>query len=279
MKKILTLALSAGLFNLAFAQKITLVKWETDTLLQVPEAVIYDAVNKSIYAANINGEPWGKDGNGFIAKLSASGKVEQLKWVTGLDAPKGMGIYGGKLYVADITKLVIIDINSGKIEKAVEAADVKQLNDVTVDDKGRVYVSESGGKGVYLLENNKLVLWYENQELKKPNGLLALKTALRMVDAGNGGFYTINYTDKSLKNTAKGLFGGDGIVEIGADEYLVSNWNGEVNYVKGEKVEKILDTKQEKKNAADIWYIAEEKLVLVPTFFGNTVAAYQLNKN
>ncbi|MBK6477899.1 MAG: hypothetical protein IPF93_06335 [Saprospiraceae bacterium] len=34
----------------------------------------------------------------------------------GLQAPKGMGIFNGKLYVADLKEVVTIDIASGKIE-------------------------------------------------------------------------------------------------------------------------------------------------------------------
>ena len=38
------------------------------------------------------------------------------EWVTGLDAPKGSAIGGDKLYVADLTKLRIVDLASGAFE-------------------------------------------------------------------------------------------------------------------------------------------------------------------
>lgn len=280
MKNKILLTLSAALLSLSLsAQKIKLVKkWETDTVLKQPESVIYDAVNKIIYTSNIDGEPWGKDGSGFISKITPEGKVEKLKWITGLDAPKGLGIFNNKLYIADITKVVIVDIKKGKIEKTVDVTGAKQLNDVTVDESGKVYISDSGDDKVYQLEGNKASLWVKDKELKGPNGVLALKNNLKLIDMGSGNFYEIDYTTKKLKQLAKGITAGDGLVEIGNDEYLISNWNGEVNYVKGDKVEKILDTKAEKRNAADIWYIPSEKLLLIPTFFGNTVAAYQLKK-
>ncbi|MDZ7606331.1 MAG: hypothetical protein U5K79_12260 [Cyclobacteriaceae bacterium] len=59
--------------------------------------------------------------------------------------------------------------------------------------------------------------------------------------------------------------------------YLVSDWNGEVFYIdnSGNKTS-LLNTKAQKKNTADIWFISEEQLLLVPTFFDNRVVAYKL---
>ena len=40
----------------------------------------------------------------------------------------------------------------------------------------------------------------------------------------------------------------------------------------------ILDTRQDSLNAADIEYIKSKNLLLVPTFFKNTVRAYEVTK-
>ena len=86
------------LYGTAQSQEHKLVKlWETDTLLKVPESVRYDAVNKILYTANIDGQPWGKDGKGSIGKVEQKKKIIASEWVTGLDAPKGTGIHAGKL--------------------------------------------------------------------------------------------------------------------------------------------------------------------------------------
>jgi len=79
-----------------------------------------------------------------------------------------------------------------------------------------------------------------------------------------------------LRKIAEGLVGGDGIIPYGSD-FIISNWNGEINYVsaKGE-VTKLLDTKTDKVNAADIAYLPEQKLLLVPTFFANKLVAYEV---
>jgi hypothetical protein len=52
-----------------------------------------------------------------------------------------------------------------------------------------------------------------------------------------------------------------------------------VHYVSPEwKNTKLLDTSADKINAADIEYIPEKRLLLVPTFFKNTVVAYEVSK-
>ncbi len=75
---------------------------------------------------------------------------------------------------------------------------------------------------------------------------------------------------------ADSLQGGDGVVAMG-DNYIVSGWNGAVFHItgSGEKT-LLLDTQDIKMNAADIEFISDKKLLLVPTFFGNTVAAYEV---
>src|SRR5688572_13044991 len=62
------------------------LKWETDTLLTTCESVIYDKERDVLYVANINGAPDGKDGNGFISKVSLDGKITEAQWVKGMDA-------------------------------------------------------------------------------------------------------------------------------------------------------------------------------------------------
>ena len=68
--------------------------------------------------SSINGQILEKDGNGYISRLSPDGKVVSAKWVTGLNAPKGLRSAGGVLWVADIDEVVAIDIGSGRSPSA-----------------------------------------------------------------------------------------------------------------------------------------------------------------
>jgi len=41
----------------------------------------------------------------------------------------------------------------------------------------------------------------------------------------------------------------------------------------------VLNTKDNGESAADIWFIPEKNLLLIPTFFKNKVTAYQVKVN
>lgn len=254
------------------------LKWKTDTILKVPESVLYNEADKLIYVANINGKPDSADGNGFISRLNLDGSIAQLEWVKGLDAPKGMGVYKGKLYVTDIHKLVVIDIATAKVEKSIVVDSSEFLNDVTIDAKGDVYFTDSGAKRIHLYKDGVVSLWTKDPLLMKPNGILAMENSLRIIDMQTGLFYDADYTTKKLTGVADTIPGGDGVMQIAKNEYIISCWPGEVYYIKDASVKKILDTKADKLNAADAWYIEEENLLLVPTFFGNSVMAYTITK-
>lgn len=251
-------------------------KWETEAVLSIPESVLFDKSQNILYVSNINGESGEKDGNGFISKLTTSGKVIELEWIKNLDAPKGMGMVGKLLYIADLTKVIVVDTQTGQRVKEISPDGAQFLNDVTVDAKGTVYVSDSSGKKVYKIVNDVATVYVESPDFQKPNGLLATADKMYVIDMGSGIFYNVDASNQLVK-AAEGLMGGDGIVPVGKNDFLVSNWNGEISYVTaGGQTKILLDTKAEKLNAADIEFLEKEKLVLVPTFFGNKVVAYEL---
>src|SRR5258705_8138625 len=76
--------------------------WETDSVLAVPESALY--YNDTLYVSLINGQAWDADHKGGIAKLDKKGNILDSVWVVGLNAPKGMGVWENKLYVADISE-------------------------------------------------------------------------------------------------------------------------------------------------------------------------------
>jgi hypothetical protein len=252
-------------------------KWESDTSMTTCESVIYDKTNDVLYVANINGVPDGKDGNGFISKLGLDGKVTNAQWVKGMDAPKGMGIANGKLYVTDIDRVHEIDIATGKISKTYKVQGAKFLNDITTDAAGKVYISDSGGGAISVIENGKLSKWIEN--LQGPNGLFAEGNEILTVLWDGKTLNVIDPTSKQLTVKTDSIDNGDGIEAIGNGEYLVSSWNGMVHHISADwKKTLVLDTRADTVNAADIEYIQEKNLLLIPTFFKNKVVAYEVSK-
>jgi sugar lactone lactonase YvrE len=267
----LTLAASTSLHG-ASAQLVK--KWETDAQLKTPESVLFDAGGKVLYVANIDGkEPWAKDGAGSIGKIGLDGKVIAAEWVKGLEAPKGMGLHKGKLYVADIDRVVVIDVAKGAIAQTITVAGAQGLNDISVAKDGTVYVSDMKGLKIYALKDGKPSVYFDTG-LKRPNGVLAHGDHLYILDSG-----ALLKVDKNKKveRVAEGMDAStDGIEHVKGDEFIVSCWAGAIYQVKGGQVNLLIDSRPQKPNTADIGYDAKNRMVYVPTFFTNTVVAYEL---
>ncbi|WP_414660372.1 SMP-30/gluconolactonase/LRE family protein [Horticoccus sp. 23ND18S-11] len=270
----LVCALAGTLVATAFGQPHQLVKkWETEALLKTPESVLFDAGARVLYVANIDGkEPWTKDGAGSIGKVGLDGKIIAAEWVKGLEAPKGMGLSKGKLYVADIDRMAVIDVAKGAIAEFIAIPGAQQLNDVTVDKTGVVYVSDMKGLKIYAIRNGKPEVFLEG--FKRPNGVLAQGDDFYVLDSGA----LLKFSKGKQRTTVvEGMDPStDGIEHVQGNEFIVSCWAGAVYYVKGGEKQQLLDTRTQKINSADIGYDPKGKVVYVPTFFVNTVAAYEL---
>lgn len=247
--------------------------WETDTLLRTPESVLYDAKARLLYVSNIDGVPNEIDGKGSIAKVGLDGKIINAQWVTGLNAPKGMGIYKNKLYVADLTEVVVIDMDKATIIERIPVEGSVFLNDITIDKTGAVYVSDTRVYKVYRIDKGFVVTLFQN--LQGPNGLLALGDELLLLDKGS---LVKQLASGTLANITEGMDPTtDGIEQVQKNEYLVSCWNGVIYYIYADGNKQILlDTRPQKSNTADIGYDPKNRIVYVPTFYGNKVVAYQL---
>ena len=248
--------------------------WVSDTLLRTPESVLYDQERDLIYVANVNMNPWEKDGNGFISKLDTEGNIVELEWITGLSGPKGMGIKGNSLFVADIDEVVEIDIESAQITQRYKVEGTPTLNDITVYDEV-VYVSGSDSNKLFELKDGEIQVILEG-ELGRPNGLYAEADRLLMITSNSSQLIAIDKASLDQKVLVDSIGHGDGIVPAGNGDYFASSWRGEVFYISPEMERiQLLDTREAEINSADIAYIVEKELLLVPTFFKNQVVAYQ----
>jgi hypothetical protein len=245
--------------------------WESDTTLAIPESVLFEG--NVLYVALIDGKPWEADGNGKIAKLDKHGKIVNAAWASGLNAPKGMGVWSKKLYVADISEVAVIDLSSGKIESKIAVDGATGLNDITIDKKGVVYVSDSRLGNVHRITNGKAEPYLS--DLKGINGLKAIGDELFLL---TGAGVLKAGPEKKRVTIAPMEIGGDGIEPLGNGDYIVSCWVGLIYYLgKDGKMQMLLDTREQKRHTADIGYNSKDKIVYVPTFFSKSVVAYKVN--
>lgn len=259
-------------------KKFELVEvWKTDTLFRVPECVIYDKANDVVYVSNMNDNPREKDGNGFISRLSTSGEILDLKWVEDMSSPKGLGIYEGKLYVSDVDEVIVIDIAEGIIDERILIEGAKMINDITIDSQGNVYVSDSDNNSIFLISNGVVSNWL-SEGLNAPNGLLLDGEKLLLASMGSEDFAAIDLGTKEINILTEAISKGDGIAKVSIPgHFLVTDWFGQIFmiYPDGSKVI-LLDTRDAEIGAADIDYIPEKNLLLVPTFAKQHVVAYKL---
>jgi sugar lactone lactonase YvrE len=236
----------------------------------------------------VNGGPTARDGNGFVSKLSPDGEVVALEWAKGLDAPKGLALAGGRLYAADLDRLVEIDVATGEVAARHHAPGAGMLNDVTADAQGRVYVSDMVGNGVWVLEGGHFSLLLQDDALGHPNGLLAEAGRLVVASWGTmdenaptkvpGSMRVVDLGTKKVSGLGDpGLVGNlDGVVPDGKGGHLVTDWvSGGLFHLPAEgKATRLLPLKQ---GSADLGAGPGEGLVLIPMMMDGTVLAFRVD--
>jgi outer membrane protein assembly factor BamB len=248
----------------------------TATGLSNPESAIPDAAGRFLYVSNVAGEGDARDGNGFIAKLGLDGTLLQREWATGLDAPKGLALARGRLFVADVTRLVEIDAATGAVVARFDAPGAKFLNDVAIARDGAVLVADSGTAQVFALRDGRLETWLQHEQLGAVNGLLPERDRL-VVTTMRGKLLAVDWDTKAITVLAEGLGDADGVVALGRGAYLVGEWPGRLFHVRADGTSVVLaDTRADKRYIND--FILVDGLLVVPNWEPSTVSAYRLQR-
>lgn len=282
------LAGSAAPAALAAQENSAKEAWSLDGF-SAPESAIYDAERQEIYVSNVVGDPLAADGQGFVSRVSPDGEMLEAEWVAGFDAPKGLAVDGATLYVADISRLVAINTATGEIMGEWAGKEGDLLNDVAIDDDGRVFVSGTLGNRIYMLEDDALSVWLEDPVLNHPNGLKVDGNRMLVApwgkmgeedpDAtGPGQLLTVDLGTREIASFGEGKPSGnlDGIEPDGSGGWLVTEFaDGELVRLDAEGVaQDVADTPE---GSADLGVISDDGRVLVPVMLGDRLVAYDLN--
>ena len=282
--------LLAGIIVLAttplFAAGSLQLEWENNQL-SAPESVVFDERTNLLFISNVNGAPNEKNGKGYISTMTLDGKISSLKWVEGMHAPKGLAIFGHRLYVADIDQLLVININNGRIEEKYFALQSQFLNDVAVDAVGNVYVSDMMTNTIYQLSSGELNIWLRDDALESPNGLLIQGEEMIvaswgvMTDGWNtdvpGHLKTISLVSKAIKSlgSSQPIGNLDGVESDGKGQFYVTDWLiGGLFIINSDgKAQKLLSLPQ---GSADLDVVLSKNLLLIPMMIDNKLLAYQI---
>lgn len=261
------------------------VKWELDGF-QMPESVFASKTHPWLYVSNVNGS-----NKGFISRVSKNGIIDNLKWIDDLGAPTGSDLYHHKLYVADVKKVHIIDVEKGKLLQTLEAPSAMSLNDVAINKTtGQVFISDIMGGKIYTIKNEKLVVWFQYPDIIFPNGVFVKENNLII---GNyavnkekglireqwnpndfGTIFSVNINSKKVSPIATSVKKGayDGITNINGVMIASSNPNGQLLAFNNNQTH-LIDTSA--KGIADI--NTDGVTIYAPYLFNNKIIAYNMD--
>ncbi len=289
MKNILNSLIVSLLFSLACS-----VSADDEVLEKVwdmggfdnPESVIHDPQLDRLYVSNVNGGASDKDGNGYLSSVSMEGGFIHKEWITGLNAPKGLAIYGRTLYVADIDELLAIDIDSARVVRRYKVDDAVFLNDVTADQHGNIYVSDMFKDRIHILQDDTFSIWLASPALQSPNGLLVWGDYLILGSWGkrSEGFTTeepghlqrISLEHKHVTPISRGVGNLDGVEGDKDGDFYVTDWvNGKLFHIEHSgEVDTLLEFEQ---GSADLEFIAEQDMMFIPLMKENRLQAYKVH--
>ena len=252
---------------------------------QTPESVVHDTRADVYLVSNIAGAPGEADDNGFISRVRPDGTVEQLRWIDGaapevtLNAPTGLAIANGLLYVCDLTVVRTFDLASGEPRDTIEFPGSTFLNDVAASANGTVYVSDSGfhadfsrsgTDAIYAIAADGSVSTVAaSPDLGGPNGLLPRADGVWVVTFATGELYRVDADGQ--RSDVQQLPAGqlDGLVETADGQFVISSWEAS-SLFQGEGAE-FATVGQQAPAPADISLDARRNRVLIPLFKDNTL--------
>lgn len=247
--------------------------WQSDSVFKFAEGVTPSADGKFLYVANTIGNPLGRDGEGTVSTVSPDGKLIKFDWIKGLNAPKDLEIYNGRMYVADLDELVVIDINKAEIIKKIKIEGTRLLHNITIDEKGIVYVGDMFGGTIYRVENDIPTLYLDNAP--GVAGLLVEGTDLYFLSGGK-----MLKADKSKKITtiSEGMNQQVcSLVRINDKEFIVSCWVGLVYYINADGSNQlILDTQKEQFPTGLMYYNKKQNMLYMTTDQRNMLRAFRV---
>jgi sugar lactone lactonase YvrE len=260
--------------NAAFEAEGVSQAWKIKKELRMPESALYDKKRNVIYVTNF--DQFSGPGQQFISKVTVDGKIQQLKWIETLSFPTGMAMFKDKLYVVERRNVAEIDLETGKILNRHPLPQPMFPNDIAVDKKGNMYVSDTRKGAIYNFVNGKFEEWLKGTELANINGLCLNKGKLICGITSDHSLKSVDLKTKAITTIVRfgeGLM--DGIKVDQHGNYLISHYEGRIYRVTPDgQFTNLLYVQGTR--CADFDYIAEKSLLIIPALEANELTAYKL---
>lgn len=239
---------------------------------EAPEGIAL-APDGNYLVSNVRGEGSAKDGDGYVSKLSPDGDLIERYFAAKLNAPKGMAVKDGVLYVADIDEVVTFDAETGQDRGAIKVPGAGFLNDMTVWGD-RVLVSDSANGTIIDVSGETPAVWLSDDRFGGINGLLGDGDRLLVATMATGSLFSVS-ADGGVTEIATGMENADGVGLVPGGGYLLSSWPGQIYHV-GEDgtVTTLLDSEADGIMQNDLTEFGDT--VILPNWAPGTVTAWKV---
>lgn len=273
------MALSAGCGGTDRAMPAAVEGFDT------PECALFDPDTAAIYVSNMAGTPdeyWADDGKGFISRLHADGRVDQMKWIESrpespMHSPKGMCILHGTLYVADNTRVLAFSLADGAPVGVIAVEGAEKLNDMASDGQ-YVYVSDTSAGRIIRLDLSGTGAHEVVAELAAANGLAFHGKEMYAVSWDLHELYVIDRTGGQPPQPfglAEHFTHLDGLEVLADGRFVVTDFTGnKVSVVSADR--KTVTTVAELENPADCGIDRKNGRLFLPQLTKNRLARIPL---
>lgn len=236
---------------------------EPETVLPLPD--------DTLLISNVCG--FQEPGSGFLTLLDPDGNVIDWRVVEELDAPLGMALQDGRLFLIDKNRVKVYSWPQYQQLETIDL-DAKVANDIAIAHNGTIYVSDTGGHQVIEIgkDGAQSVLTGKPQ-FQSANGIHVNGDTLFI---GGSRLWHVNLSDHSVTTIGpEWLTDIDGIeMEPSGTLQLTPVAGPLIRYCNSDRLE-ILGG--DGISSANHGYAANLHLSLIPTGFDNTVVAIRIN--
>ncbi len=252
--------------------------WQHCHNIDMPESVIWDEKAKRLFIAQYGMR--GPYSQQSVSTMDIDGNILEPHWVTGFDKPCGMILKKDKLYVVERRTVAVIDVKTATIEKRLSIPRPGFPNDITMDDTGNLYITDSYRHMIFISDGGDFTEWLDTP-VYDPNGINFHDGIIVWGNNGDNSLKSINLKTNEIKVIAElGPGNIDGIQWDKRGFYLVTHFSGRLYKITPDgKVITLLNTTAGPLNLADFCYIPEYGRFIMPSLFINKLTAFNFDDN
>lgn len=238
-----------------------------------PESIAFDGPNNRFLVSGTRSKT--------IYSMELKGNIRPFI-KKGFKAPKGLLVSAPYLYVADQTVLHTIDIPGQKIINSYPLEGAVGLNDIAMDDTGRLFITDLEGSAIYIVEpTTRKTLRLTEPLIDSPNGIVFDGPRHQMLIVSFKKQSPILSLDTQIMKISKFMdtvsSNLDGIAIDSLGRIYFSSWQEQVVYVIPQEQNRIEIFKSELVSPADIYYHQPTNQLLVPLWEKNKIKRFKLD--